>query len=67
MPRYYNVGYLYMDFLRILGHIDRKTFSTSFAGKDGDSFVDFGPEDKKAMSSVRDQVEIPVKKGFFYA
>lgn len=61
MPSYYKLGYLYLDFLRVLGHVEQKTFSTSFAGAQGESFIDFGPEDKKAMSDISEQVAIPVK------
>ena len=43
-----------MDYLRILGHIREKTFSTHFTGQNGDSFVDFGPEVENEMSDIRE-------------
>ena len=66
MPKYFNVGELYVDYLRLLGHINEKAFSTHFTGQDGESFVDFGPPREAEMSDVRELVEIPVKRGFFY-
>ena len=66
MPRYYNVGELFINYLRLLGHIRELAFSTHFSGKDGTSFVDFGPAVEDEMSDIREQVEIPVKREFFY-
>ena len=52
MPKYYNVGELYLTYLRFLGHIREKSFSTHFTGENGYSWVDFGPQDESAMSSI---------------
>ena len=43
------------------------SFSTNFTGKDGESFVDFGPYRDLSMSSFEDYVELKVEKNFFYA
>ena len=66
MPKYYNVGELFINYLRLLGHVKERSFSTHFTGQDGVSFVDFGSPIEDEMSSPDEQVEIPVKKEFFY-
>ena len=32
MPKYYNVGELFINYLRLLGHIRELAFSTHFTG-----------------------------------
>ena len=68
MPRGFDVGDLYLKELRALGYITEQSFSTNFVGKDGESFVDFGPYRDLAMSSLEeDYVELKIEKNFFYA
>ena len=66
LPEDYKVGPLILDVLMQAGHITEKAFSTSFTGRFGQSFVDFGPPREEEMSSKAEFVEIPVNKGFFY-
>ena len=67
MPRNFDIPVLYLQDLRQLGYISEQSFSTNFSGKDGESFVDFGPYRDLSMSSLEDYVELKVEKNFFYA
>lgn len=67
LPKSYDSGPLFLDYLRIAEHITEKAFSTRFTGRFGDNFVDFGPAKEDEMSSIEDYVTIPVNKGFFYS
>lgn len=67
MPKNFDVGPLYLDYLRLAEHITEKAFSTRFTGRFGDNFVDFGPAREAEMSSIDDYVEIPMNKGYFYS
>lgn len=63
----FEVGPLFLDYLRRAGHITEKSFSTHFSNRFGESFIDFGPARRDAMSNINDFVEIQVDSGFFYS
>ena len=65
MPNDYEVGFLLLDYLDLVGLVSSKQFSTHFTGRDFDSFVDFGASKSEAM--LGNQVSIPMKRGFFYS
>lgn len=67
MPNDYERAQPYfIDVLFEAQYIVEKSFSTYFAGRFGDSFVDFGPAQKQEMSDPAEYVEIKVNKGYFY-
>ena len=67
LPDDFEVSPLFLATLNFAQHITEKSFSTRFSGPFGESFVDFGPGREEEMSSLGEQVEIPMNKGFFYS
>lgn len=63
----FEVGPIIVDVFSQAQHITEKSFSTRFTGQFGESFVDFGPQREEEMSSIGENVEIPMNKGFFYS
>ena len=67
MPRDFEIGNLFMDYITRSGWVTEKTFSTHFEGFSGSSYLDWGPVNYTGISSLEYYVELGSNDGFFYS
>lgn len=67
MPKDFEIGPLFMDYIVKTGWVTEKTFSTHFEGFSGTSYLDFGPVNYTGIASLDQYVELYSNDGFFYS